>query len=454
MGRVMFPIQNISGSVIGFGGRTLKQEKKTAKYLNSPESEIYHKSRVLYGLHQAKNALVKNDCCYLVEGYTDVISMHQAGVENVVSSSGTALTEEQIRLIKRYTPNIVLLFDGDAAGEKAALRGTDMILEEGMNVKVLSFPEGEDPDSFAQKKSAEELQTYLNENAHDFIRYKTNTLLKETGNDPIKRAEVIRDIVKSIALIPDPIARSVYIQECSELMNIAEDALMSELNKVRRKKASKHFRKHQREQQIADDPLVKQIEGEKQEVGKPLEIQEKDIIRSLIKYGINEIEVPVQVEESNREDFVKVTVADFIVFELEEDKARFTHPLYQKIYEVFKNAVDQEKVLDDNYFISNEDKDVSSLAIECLMEKYTLSINWEEKHQIITIMEEENLYKKVHKGLCSWRLSKVQEMLENLQNQLKRQPDNYQEALEEIKRLNEAKKILAAELGRIVLPLN
>jgi len=452
-GRVMFPIQNISGTVIGFGGRTLKEEKKTAKYLNSPESEIYHKSRVLYGLHQARNAIVKAERCYLVEGYTDVISMHQAGVENVVSSSGTSLTEGQIRLIKRYTSNITLLFDGDEAGMKAAFRGVDMILGEGMNVKVLAFPEGEDPDTFAQKMSTEDLQTYLSENAHDFIRYKTNLLLKETGDDPMKRAELIRDIVGSIALIPDPIARSVYIQECSDMMDIGEEALMSELNKVRRKKISTQLRRQQQEEQTSTDPLLISSGKEKPSLANAVEIQEKDIIRSLIKFGDEVILIPQEQGEKGEEKVepIEATVAEFIVLELEQDGLRFSKKLYQTIYELYKNAVENESSLDENHFVSNTDKDISSFAIECLMEKYTLSLNWEEKHHIITVTEEEQLYNKVHKGLCSLRLMKIQEMLKNLQSQLKVKPEEYEGIFEEIKGLHQAKVALAAELGRIVL---
>ncbi|MFM9005400.1 MAG: DNA primase, partial [Flavobacteriales bacterium] len=231
-GRVMFPIHNISGKVIAFGGRTLKAEKDIAKYFNSPESELYVKSNVLYGLHLAKNAIVKYDMCYLVEGYTDVVSMHQAGVENVVASSGTSLTEGQIRLIRRYTPIITILYDGDSAGIKASFRGIDMILKEGMNVRVLLFPDGDDPDSFARKHSSDEIQQFIATNARDFISFKTSLLLEDAGNDPVKRAALIRGIVESIALIPDAISRTVYVQECSRLLNMNEQVLLQELNKV------------------------------------------------------------------------------------------------------------------------------------------------------------------------------------------------------------------------------
>ncbi|MFM8951409.1 MAG: DNA primase, partial [Bacteroidota bacterium] len=238
-GRVMFPIHNVAGKVIGFGGRILKSDAKAAKYLNSPESDIYHKSKVLYGLYQSRKAIVEKDVCYLVEGYTDVISMHQSGITNVVASSGTALTQDQIRLIRRYTKNITILYDGDTAGIKASLRGIDLILEEGMNVRVVLFPDGDDPDSFSRKHTTTEIVAYIKENAKDFIRFKTSLLLKDVGNDPIGRAGLIREIVETIALIPDAIIRSTYVRECSNLMQIGEDVLMSELTRIVRKKVFK-----------------------------------------------------------------------------------------------------------------------------------------------------------------------------------------------------------------------
>src|SRR5690606_5432590 len=399
-GRVMFPIQNISGRVIGFGGRTLSADKKTAKYLNSPESEIYHKSRVLYGINLAKKSIIEKDLCYLVEGYTDVISFHQNGVENVVASSGTSLTTEQIRLIKRYTPNITILFDGDTAGIKAAFRGIDMILEEGMNVKVLAFPEGEDPDSFARSKSTEELSNFLKENAQDFIRFKTSLLVSEVGKDPMKRASLIKEIDNSIALIPDPIARSVYIQESGDILDISEQALMSELNKVRRNTLSKKIQNKEREEKredfgVTDDTTFLQEKPKPQE--KPLIYQEEDIIRTLIKFGNQDVDIP---KEKDDEEAIVLTVAEYVVFEMEEDNLSFTHPLFDKIYALFKAAVESEKSVEENVLVSNEDKELSSFAIECLMDKYTLSVNWYDKHQIITIKEEEVLQKKVHRGVC------------------------------------------------------
>lgn len=452
-GRVIFPIQNISGRVIGFGGRTLSADKKTAKYLNSPESEIYHKSKVLYGLNLAKRKIVEQDRCFLVEGYTDVISFHQNGIENVVSSSGTSLTTDQIRLLKRYTSNITILFDGDAAGIKAAFRGIDMILEEGLNVKVLSFPEGEDPDSFAKSHSSAELVTFLDENAFDFIRFKTNLLLEEVGEDPIKRTGLIKEIVSSIALIPDPIARSVYLQECSQLMSISEQALLSELNKIRRSRLSKKIQQKEGDQgprqEIEDIPIsLAEEESPKKDVS---EFQEHDIIRTLIKYGGISIEIPVEGSaEEGEEKLIKATVTEYLVYEIEQDGLHFENPLYDKIYNSYKSAINAQKQLIENELVSGTDREISSFVIECLLEKYSLSVNWEEKHKILTIMEEQHLPKKIHKGVCSWRLNKVQKMISDKQMKLKEGKD-YDEIMGELIKLNEAKKALAKELGRIIL---
>ena len=455
-GRVMFPIQNISGRVIGFGGRTLSADKKTAKYLNSPESDIYHKSKVLYGLNLAKKAIISSDRCFLVEGYTDVISLHQNGVENVVSSSGTSLTVDQIRLIKRYTENITILFDGDTAGIKAAFRGIDMILEEGLNVRVLAFPDGEDPDSFASSHSTAEVTEFLEKESFDFIRFKTNLLLKETGDDPIKRAGLIKDIVESIALIPDPIARSVYIQECSNLMKIGEEALLSELNKVRRKKLSKKIQSEEQpppptELGAADEIAFANLEAKKESIDTH-NFQEKDLIRTLIKFGNTTIKItPSENETEGEPETIEATVAEYLVFEIEQDQLVFKNPLFAKVYDLFRQAVNSETTITENQLVAHQDQQLSSFIIECLMEKYSLSLNWEEKHKILTITEDQVLPKKVHKGVCSWRLYKVQEMIHDRQNRLKEEQDNYEAILNELIRLNEAKMKLAGELGRIIL---
>ena len=457
-GRVMFPIQNISGRVIGFGGRTLSADKKVAKYLNSPESDIYHKSRVLYGLNLAKKSIISQDRCFLVEGYTDVISLHQNGVENVVSSSGTSLTADQIRLIKRYTQNITILFDGDTAGIKAAFRGIDMILEEGLNVRVLAFAEGEDPDSFAKNHSTAEITESLDKESFDFIRFKTNLLLKETGDDPIKRAGLIKEIVGSIALIPDPIARSVYLQECSNLMDIGEQALLSELNKVRRNKLTKRIQQQERDQERDEGPPpdffheVGNTEGEEKSAKiDVLAEQESDIIRTFVQYGSIEIEIPTDTETEGDSESIQASVAEYLVFEIEKDELHFNNPVFRKIYHLFKDAVENETQVEERHLVTNTDNEISSFTIECLMEKYTLSLNWEEKHKILTLTEDLILPKKIHKGICSWRLNRVEQLIGEKQQQLKRKDVDYDLILADIMKLTEAKRKLAHELGRIIL---
>lgn len=456
-GRVMFPIQNISGRVIGFGGRTLMANKKTAKYLNSPESEVYHKSQVLYGLNLAKKQIIQEDRCFLVEGYTDVISLHQNGVENVVSSSGTSLTTEQIRLIKRYTQNITILFDGDTAGIKAAFRGIDMILSEGLNVRVLAFPEGEDPDSFAKSHSTAEVKEFLEKESFDFIKFKTNLLLKETGGDPIKKAGLIKEIVGSIALIPDPISRSVFLQECSSILDIDESTLLGELNKVRRTNINKQIQQNDRKNEA---PPPEYEYGELPQLEKkseldPLAIQEKDIMRTLLKFGNNQIEIDVEAdndeEGSDEKNSIEATVAEYLVFEIEKDNLSFNSELYNTIYKAYKDAVESETQLAENYFLANPNQKISSFVIECLMDRYSLSEQWEEKHKIYTVTEDQILPKKVHRGVCSWRLSKIQEMMKQHQEELKNDSANYEDRLQEMMRLNEAKKALALELGRIIV---
>lgn len=446
-GRVIFPIHNVSGRVIAFGGRTLLADKKVAKYLNSPESEIYHKSKVLYGLHLAKKQIIEKDNCYLVEGYTDVIRLHQSGIENVVASSGTSLTVEQIRLIKRYTPNITVLFDGDAAGIKAAFRGIDMILEEGLNVKVLTFPEGEDPDSFARKNDAEVLVEYLEKESSDFIRFKTQILLSEVGDDPIKRASLIKEIVGSIALIPDPIARSVFIQECSSLLDIDEKALLLELNKIRRNKLNKKLNQKEDLPEVPDALPMEPMEPKPDLSFKSTEsFQEEDVIRTLIKFGDKDITI-----HGDEGEKVTLNVSQYVVYEVEKDGLNFNNALYQKIYGFYAEATHQGKVISESFLVANEDREISAFVIESLLEKYALSLNWEEKHNILTVQEADVLEKKVHKGICSWRLNRVMTMIEERQERLKSQTDDYEIIVKEIEGLINAKKALAQELGRIVL---
>jgi len=445
--RVMFPIHNVSGRVIAFGGRTLKADKKTAKYLNSPESEIYYKSKVLYGLHLAKRKIVEAENCYLVEGYTDVISMHQQGVENVVASSGTSLTVEQIKLIKRYAPRVTILYDGDEAGIKASFRGIDLILEQGLNVKVLAFPEGEDPDSFARNHSAEELKAYLESESVDFIAFKAKVLADETQHDPLKRAAMIRDIVQSIALIPDPITRSVYVQESSNLLEIEEQTLMLELNKIRRKKLTKNIQQRE-EDERAESNLDHLLVEKKLDKADQEAYQEKDLIQTLIKFGRQEFTYKADKEDEGE----RFKVMNYLIEEVLHDQIEFEDPTYRKVFELFKTAKEEGRELKEKELVANPDQEVAVLSIDLLLEKYQLSVNWEEKHKILTITEEEELPNKIHKGICSWRLEQVIKMIKKQQEDLKANPEDYEDRIAVISRLEEAKKQLAGELGRIVLP--
>jgi len=370
-GRVMFPIHSLSGRVIAFGARTLKQDKTIAKYLNSPESEIYSKSHVLYGIFQAKNMIVRAQKCYLVEGYTDVISMHQTGIENVVASSGTSLTTEQIRLIKRFTPNITVLYDGDAAGIKASLRGIDMLLEEGLNVRVALFPDGEDPDSFARKHSASEFEEFLKENEKDFISFKTKLLSEEAKSDPLKRAEFIRDVVRSIAAIPDAITRATYVKECSLLMDIGENILLIEVTKLRCEKVYGASRKtEQEEAQITSDvtPETPTIPGFV-EVGQYFEKVEEEIIYYLLKYGVQNL-FTIENGDEKRD----ISVAEYIIAELFNDDLEFKNLYYRQLFEEYRKLTSESNEERVKYFIHHPTRDISATAIRILSDLPPLTV--------------------------------------------------------------------------------
>ena len=366
-GRVMFPIHGLSGNVIGFGGRILKKDAKAAKYLNSPESDIYHKSRVLYGMFFAKKAITQLDKCYLVEGYTDVISMHQSGIENVVASSGTSLTVDQIRLIKRFTPNVTIIYDGDAAGIKASLRGIDLVLEQGLNVHVLLLPEGEDPDSFAKSRSSSELIEFIDKNEEDFITFKTRLLFKESKKDPVKKANLISDIVRSIAVIPETIIRSVYIKECSSILEIDEKVLYSEINKIRKKNFEKEYKKSispAEKLKSALPSVPSSIEGYY------AKHQEKEIIRLLLHHA-NKILYTYQ--EDKYDEPRNVTVAEYAIGEILNDDLEFKNLVYKQIFQEYLNVVNTGKTLDDKHFIYHTDPEISKLAADLLSSSYTLS---------------------------------------------------------------------------------
>lgn len=448
-GRVIFPIHNITGRVIAFGGRVLKTDKKTAKYINSPETPIYHKSKILYGIYFAKKTITAEDNCFLVEGYTDVIALHQAGIENVVASSGTSLTIEQIRLIRRYTKNITILYDGDAAGIKASFRGIDLILEEGMNVKVLLFPDGDDPDSYSKKVSTEELKNFIAKNSKDFIRFKTSLLVNETENDPIKKASLIKEIVNSIALIPEAITQSVYIKECSRIMEIEEQVLLNELSKLRRRKLgdNKHLPNDE------PDPLTLVNETVATQIRETLddkcEHQEKDIIRILLNYGDKEIHLDANDEDGN-ETTVPANVAEYIIHELQNDSIEFENPSYNYIYQAFIN--NNNKPLPNTYFINNDKKEISELAINMISSAYSLSDNW-EKHGIMVEREENQLKKAVMNAVFALKARKLQLMIAENETKLKtvKSEEELLQLLEHHQMLMEAKKTFNALLGRIII---
>ncbi|MGO1245524.1 MAG: DNA primase [Sphingobacterium sp.] len=467
-GRVIFPIHNLTGRVIGFGGRTLKTEKSVPKYVNSPESDIYHKSDVLYGLNFAKKAIIDNDICYLVEGYADVISVHQAGVENVVSSSGTSLTSGQIHLISRFTKNVVILYDGDAAGIKASLRGTDMLLEEGLNVKVLLFPDGNDPDSYVQKYGSSEFKSYVDSNQEDFIFYKTNILLKDTGGDPIKRAEVIREVVQSISLIPDEIKVAVFIKQCSTLLDIEERVLLTELNKMRiqRNKANDKKSAQQVERTNSHINFPAGVgssemppadffltDRERAELGAPgVEpskvitpeiLQEREIVRILLIYG---------AELATWEGEGDVPVAPYILNALED--VTFEDRPSAFIIDVFKKRAEEYEIPEAKFFFSHQDKDVQDIAINCVTSPYQLSPNWnDDKRKIYVREEREHLQELSIQAIYRIKKRKVEREIHRIREELKieTKADDLEILLSKYQKLKEAEKILANFLGNIVI---
>ena len=397
-GRVIFPIHNLTGKVIGFGGRILTKEKTKAKYVNSPESEIYNKSQTLYGIFFARNEISRLDNCILVEGYADVLSMHQAGIENVVASSGTSLTTEQIRMISRYTKNITMLYDGDAAGIHAALRGTNMILEEGMNVRIVVLPPEDDPDSFVQNNPIETVTKYLEDNARDFIGFKTNLLLKDAQNDPIKRASVIKDIVETIAVIPDPIYRATYIKECSRTLEMPEQTLTNEVNKILRAK----YRK-----QLGLDPkLDSQLTYQDYQTYQPQQqqvepkdttpvgfFQEQELVKLLLSHGSETIEIEEKDEDGKVINTYITTIASAIVDDLKNDGLLFSDPTHKKIFDAFDNGLDTGNLPTAQDFTSSEDQDVAVLAADLLSTQYKLD-DW-QRHRIVVRTEDDVLKKTV-----------------------------------------------------------
>lgn len=450
-GRVMFPIHSMSGRILGFGGRILTADKKAAKYLNSPESDIYHKSKILYGIYQAKKEIAKQDNCFLVEGYTDVISFHQSGIENVVASSGTALTPDQIRLISRLTKNITVLFDGDAAGIRASIRGIDLILEQGMNVKVVQFPDGEDPDSFAKSHSDSELKEFLETAAQDFINFKVSLLLEDTQNDPVKKAGLIRDIVTSISKIPDAIQREVYVQECSRIMEISERNLFSELAQLIAKTNTEESKKHQEEKKTFE--VVKRQEIQLKEVDQ-LEILEKEIIKLLLLYGNEEVDFfdeIIHIDENGKEiktpKKYKNEVCAEIYLHLHDDEIEFTNPIFKEIYNEIIYQINQSEKLEIDKLINHSNSIISSAVTSILMdeEKYQLS-QWERKN-IFVSGAKEVLTKAVTDSIYNIRRILIDKLLKE---KAVKEKEYSKEEIEEIMNYNSLRIRLSEKLNRVV----
>lgn len=507
-GRVIFPVHTLSGKVVAFGGRVLKKDEKTAKYVNSPESEIYHKSNELYGIFFAKQAIVKADCCFLVEGYTDVISMHQAGIENVVASSGTALTQGQIRLIHRFTSNITVLYDGDAAGIKAALRGIDLLLEDGMNVKVVLLPDGEDPDSFARKHNASQFAEFIKQSETDFIRFKTRLLLDDAGNDPIKRSSLITDIIRTVAIIPDNIARSIYIRECSSMMEIDEQVLLNEVNKIRLSKDERQSTQAPPPQanispipEYTDIPSYQPYTGEitgeaesflppddnippppppeeypSEETGpmevppmappppqpqmppqpkrSPYEAYEVTLMKYIVRYG-EKVLFDYVDEETN--EHIVMHVADYIRYDLERDDLTFYTPIFKSMLDEAAEKCKNEGFIANRYFLAHPDPNVSRLAANLISEKYQLS-KYHSKYRELE-QEEDKLDQLVIREIYAIKDAYIIHQIKETQlaikeAHLKGNEDQVFELMKKLTHLNEIKNVLSKELGeRIVLKM-
>lgn len=448
-GRVIFPIHNLTGKVIGFGARILSSDKTKAKYLNSPESEIYNKSQTLYGIYFAKNEISRLDNCILVEGYADVLSMHQAGIENTVASSGTSLTTEQIKLISRYTKNITILYDGDNAGLHAALRGTDMILEEGMNVRIVVLPPDEDPDSFVQHNPIEVVRDYIEKNAKDFISFKTQLLLKDADNNPIKRAEVLKDIINSIAVIPDAIYRASYIKECSRMMEMPEQSLMNELNRQIRAKIRKN-NNYPPEQQ---DVIVEEIKTEPQNLNIDTVpagfYQEQELVKLLLMYGSNEIDIE-GYDENNNPVIYKINVAAFIIDDLKNDDILFKDETHKMIFDIFDKALDDEMLPKEQFFVSHENEKIAELAANLLSSRYKLD-NW-GKHEIKVKTETDVLSKMVYSSILRFKDMVIDEKRVELTRQIM-ETNNIDDQiilLARKKKLDELRMKINKELGIVI----
>lgn len=447
-GRVIFPIHSLSGRIIGFGGRTLRSDKKVAKYLNSPESEIYHKSNTLYGIYYAKNSIAKADKCFLVEGYTDVLSMHQSGVENVVASSGTSLTEDQVRMIRRFSKNVSIIYDGDEAGLKASLRGIDIILEQGMHVRVVPLPEGEDPDSFAKGRSSSELLAFIEKNEQDFISFKAKLLSKDTGNDPVKKANMITEVVRSVAVIPDRIERSLFLAECSRILSIEENLLFAEAARIRRRRWEQNRRKGSYAQYTKAPQQVQQTEN-KQLIYYP---EEKEIIRLMMTFGN---EVITEIQSSPKEDPVPVTVIGFFLQEFESDPLDFQSDIYGKMFDVVQKNWGKEGFHFQNSLINHSDPAISHEAVNLLSVGYELS-KIHQKGGAYIQTEESKLKEDVPESIIAFRSRQVKRLVADIEKEIERLQKEgdivgITSLSQQLMNLAEFRKQLSVDLKRIIL---
>lgn len=445
-GRVMFPIHGLTGQILGFGGRIMKSDEKIAKYINSPESEIYHKSDILYGLYFARQAILKNDKCYLVEGYTDVISMHQSGIENVVASSGTSLTQNQIRLIKRFTHNITVLYDGDDAGIKASLRGIDLLLEEGLNVRVVLLPEGEDPDSYARKNNAAAFTSFILANETDFISFKTNLLKKDAEKDPLKKATLITEIVRSISVIPESIVRSVYIRECSRLLDVDEKTLYTETarfrrnlyeQKIKQAPAREYFSETETQAPVKYEPLPAKYNAE------------KEVIRLLLLYANQLLTLNPSIED-------QISVAAYLLSEIRHDELEFHHPVYALIYTEMENLFQQQHNITEQYFINHPQETIARTVIDLITSAYDLSKIW-KRYENFFETEEMRLKEIVPEALLAFKNEKVLRLIRETEDDLRHaQEQQNEERMQSLQVkyivLNNLKMQLAKGLGdRIII---
>ena len=452
-GRVMFPIHDDGGRVVAFGGRTLTKDKKIAKYINSPETEIYNKSKILYGLWLGKKTIQEKDTCFLVEGYMDVIAMHQAGIENVVASSGTSLTVDQIKSIHRFTKNIVVLYDGDEAGQKASSRAIPLLLEEGMNVKLLQFPDNDDPDSFSRKVTIQEFHDYIETNVTDFLYFKTKKLKEQTKNDPIKLAGVIKDIVENIAIIPDNIIRSIYIKECSNIMEIEESILQLEVNKIRRKVSPKQKKEDSVLDENSQTEILNQTNFQETNENTILKFdsEEKELLRIMLLHGNILVKIDAETENEVAADDLEITISEFILYELWRDQISFENPIHQVILDEYILELSHDRIPTIQHFSMSQNPIISSFVINNIINNYELSNKWEKLG--VYISEEINDIKKSTENLLfSLKEKKINSFINQKQDLLKlTNPEETENIIKEIIQLIDLKKRVNKLLGRIVI---